>query len=362
MIRAIRHEYRMIALGLGAAVVMAIAHLAMGGGIAPVFWFAAIVIAFLYGFTYVWVHVGLRNQQSTADYYPIEEARKFVSPHSRVVVIAKNGVARAHPDSHIMRPHVAGNDAGLDGENVVMTYCAIANLGIGYTPEIDGQALKLEVLAQHGNNLILRDNVTGEPIQHIYGHRERDGRDGRTMAPWPTFRMTFRGFEKAYPSGQVFLNKPSANPLLRVFDLVAEILFSYGIGRQHDETAPVMDNMTHFDERLPNKTYVWGIDIADDAVCYTDDFILENGGLINATVGGRPIVVYQDLKLESIGIWYNESGAPVTRMDFFGDSDRGPLKRCERLKSGLFWHVWAEFYPHTDINRTNGSKRPDLGG
>jgi hypothetical protein len=43
----------------------------------------------------------------------------------------------------------------------------MANLGIGYTPEADGEKLDLEVLAQHGNNLILRDNRTGEPVQQI---------------------------------------------------------------------------------------------------------------------------------------------------------------------------------------------------
>lgn len=54
-----------------------------------------------------------------------------------VLVIENNGLARAHPDSHLLRPHLAGNDEGLDGENVIMTYCAIANLGLGYIPEIN---------------------------------------------------------------------------------------------------------------------------------------------------------------------------------------------------------------------------------
>ena len=183
MVRFIRYEYRLIAAGLAAAAIMAFAHLSMGGGPAPVFWIAVIGILFLYAFPYVWVHLGLRNQRNSAKYYSIEEAKSLVSPSNSVVVIEKDGVARAHPDSQIMRPHLAGNDEGLAGENVVMTYCAMANLGIGYTPEIDGKKVDLEVLAQHGNNLILRDNVTGEPIQHIYGYRERDGKSGPTMKP-----------------------------------------------------------------------------------------------------------------------------------------------------------------------------------
>ena len=109
-----------------------------------------------------------------------------------MVVIEKDGVARAHPQAQLMRPHLAGNEEGLDGENVVMTYCAMANLGVGYTPEVEGEKLELEVLAQHGNNLILRDNKTGEPIQQIYGFREADAApeaDGAACPLRPSLAM-----------------------------------------------------------------------------------------------------------------------------------------------------------------------------
>jgi hypothetical protein len=299
----------------------------------------------------VWVHLGLRNQVDSAQFYSIKESKKFVAPASSVIVMENNGKARAHPDYEMMRPHFAGNEAGLAGENVVMTYCAMANLGIAYTPEIEGEALDLEVLAQHGNNLILRDNTTNEPIQHIYGHRERDGRNGPGMKAWPSFRMSYRGFQKAFPEGEVFLNRPSSNLFLRLLDMITDPAFSIGINQQHREEKPVMDNMSYSDNRLPNKTYVWGINIGNDAVCYTQDFIVENGNLVNAVIGERPIVISWDPVYESLGAWYNDSGFPVTRIDFFGDSDHGKLKRVESLKSGLFWHVWVEFFQDTDINR-----------
>jgi len=354
MIRFIRNEYKFIGAGLAAAVVMTVTHLGFGAGPVWLFWTALALVAFLYGFPWVWVHLGLRNQADKASFYSIEEATKFVAPASQVLVIVNNGKARAHPDYEMMRPHLAGNDEGLDGENVVMTYCAMANLGIGYTPEIEGEKLELEVLAQHGNNLVLRDNTSNEPIQHIYGQRERDGRSGPGMKPWPTFRMSFRGFQKAYPEGEVFLNPPASNPFLRLLDMLTDPAFSIGISRQHREEKPVMDNMSHYDDRLPNKTYVWGINIGDDAVCYTQDFIVEKGNLVNAVIGGRSVVIAWDPIYESIGAWYNDSGIALTRTDFFGASDQGNLKRVETLKPGLFWHVWVEFFKDTDINRVNG--------
>ncbi|MEP1932888.1 MAG: DUF3179 domain-containing (seleno)protein [Roseibium sp.] len=362
MLRFIRNEKRLVAIGLGAALIMTLAHFALGGGPFWLWLIAILLCALFYGFPMVWVHVGLRNQKNSATYYSIAEAQEWVSPSSPVVVIENNGVARAHPDAQIMRPHLAGNDEGLDGENVIMTYCAMANLGIGYSPEVEGQKLELAVLAQHGNNLILRDNATGEPVQQIYGFREKDvdtsadgpvcpARPGLRMKSWPTFRMTFRGFQKAYPDGTVFINKPPSNPLLALFDVALETVFSSEIAKQHRIAKPVMDNMTHFDDRLHNKTYIWGVDINGDAVCWTDDFVVANGNLVNATVGGQDLVVAWDPKFESLGVWLNDTGAPVTEIDFFGQTPNGQLKRADMLKPGMFWHVWAQYYQHTDINR-----------
>ncbi len=368
MVRFIRNENRLVGAAVGGVILMSLMHFAFGAGPGWIYWFALVLSLIFIGFPYVWVHVGLRNQKTTARYFSIDEAREFVSPTSQVLVIENDGVARAHPDAQIMRPHIAGNDEGLGGKNVVMTYCAMANLGIGYTPEVEGQPLELEVLAQHGNNLILRDNTTGEPIQQIYGFREADTSETESgavcplkpslaMKPWPTFRMTFRGFRKAYPDGTVFLNKPPKNPILYLFDAALEMLFSASIGKQHREAAPVMDNMSHFDDRLDNKTYVWGMNIGDDAVCWTDDFVVENGNIVNADVGGKPVVVAWHPRYESLGVWYNTTGAPVTEIDFFGNTAAGKLERVETLKPGMFWHVWVEFFPHTDINRI--SKQAD---
>ena len=364
MIRFIRNEYRLLAIGLSGYALMTIAHFSLGAGARWVWIAASLVFALFYVFPYIWVHVGLRNQKNSARYYSIEEAKEYVSPSHQVIVIENNGVARAHPQAQLLRPHLAGNDEGLDGENVVMTYCAMANLGIGYTPEVEGEKLELQVLAQHGNNLILRDNKTGEPIQQIYGFREADAapkeetdgaacplRPQLAMRPWPTFRMTFRAFQKAYPEGTVFINKPPKNPILYLFDMALEMLFSSSIDRQHRENKPVMDNMTHYDDRLPNKTYVWGVNFGNDVVCWTDDFVVEQGNVVNAEVGGHPLVVAWDPRYESLGVWYNDTGKPITEIDFFGKTPAGQLKRVETLKPGLFWHVWVEFFPHTDINR-----------
>ena len=364
--RFIRNEHKFLAVGLIAWLIAMIAYIGFGAGNGWVFWISTLLAAALTAFTWVYVHLGLRNQKDKAQFFRVEEAKEFVSPTTQVIVLENNGVARAHPQPQLMRPHLAGTADGLDGENVIMTFCAIANLGLGYTPEVEGHKVDLEVLAQHGNNLVLRDNETGEPVQQIYGFRAKDqdmSKDGPacplrptlSMAPWPTFRMTFRGFEKAYPEGTVFLNKPPSNPFLYVLDFAMELAFTATIQKHHTEARPIMQNLERpIDPRLPTKTYVWGVNIGDDAVCWSDDYVVANGNVVNAVVGGQPLVVVWDPIYESLNVWKNDTGADVTAVDVFGKSPRGQLARSPDVKPGLFWHVWAEFFPHTDINRSGG--------
>jgi hypothetical protein len=103
MIRFIRNEYRLLAVGLGATALMAFSYFILSSGSGWLLWPALLVLAVLYVFPWIYVHLGLRNQMNTAKYYSIDQAMELVSPSSSVVVIEKDGIARAHPDSQIMR-------------------------------------------------------------------------------------------------------------------------------------------------------------------------------------------------------------------------------------------------------------------
>src|SRR5210317_1365184 len=157
MLQAIRIENKLVALGLAGTTIAVAVHYAGGAGPGWLTVTMAIVNGFMVGFPWVWLHVGLRNQQNSATYYSIEEAKAYLRPDESVIVIENNGEARAHSDYHIKRPHLAGSPEGLGGENVIMTYCCMTHLGHGFKPEINGETLDLEVIAQHGNNLIMKD-------------------------------------------------------------------------------------------------------------------------------------------------------------------------------------------------------------
>ncbi len=354
MVFAIRHEYQIIATSLISLGVAAWLDYHYGVGLGPSTTILVVLNLLLVGFPFVWLHFGLRNQQSSATYYPIDEARKFVRSEDSVIVIENGGEARAHPDYHIKRPHLAGTPEGLGGENVIMTYCCMTHLGLGYKPEIDGKPQDLTVIAQIGNNLIMRDAERGEPIQQMYGTRECDGRDSnRAMQQWPTFRMTFRGFQKAYPEGRVFLNKiPSfwKNPLLFVLDHFVEVVFLWGTVPHHTNESLMFDTMDVVDDRLLMKDLVWGFNVGNDSVAYTEEYVRDHDGPVNTTVGGRDIVVAWDDEYESLGIYYNDTGKPVSSINFWGDTDGKRLERVETVKAAAYWCVWVNYFPETDLN------------
>ena len=354
MIKAIRNENKLVLTGLIGTGLAVYLHVAHGAGTGWVTISLACANAFMVGFPWIWLHKGLRNQQNSATYYTIEEAKDYLRPDESVIVIENNGEARAHSDYHIKRPHLAGTPEGLGGENVILTYCCMTHLGHGFKPEIKGEKLNLEVIAQHGNNLIMKDLNTGEPIQQMYGTRECDGRYAEGMQEWPTFRMPFKAFEKAYPEGKVFLNKIvpfRKNPVLFLFDHFVEIVFLWATVA-HDRTQFLMcETMDHKSDSLHAKEYVWGFNVGKDSVAYTQDFIREHNDLINVEIGGRDIVVAYDRDYESVGVYYNDSGQPVSQLDFWGESDQGKLQRVETVKAATYWCVWFNYYPETGLNR-----------
>jgi hypothetical protein len=118
---------------------------------------------------------------------------------------------------------------------------------------------------------------------------------------------------------------------------------------QSDE--PAFPTISEFDDRLPNKQLVYGLNVGDDYVAYTKQFVQEQGGLLNVEIGGRALVIYQDKEFDSLAAYYNESGSAIRSVDLFGQSDQGSLPRVETLKSGIFWFIWYEFYKSTDLNR-----------
>jgi hypothetical protein len=87
-------------------------------------------------------------------------------------------------------------------------------------------------------------------------------------------------------------------------------------------------------------------------VAYSIGFIKQQGNLINTIIGGTPVVINYDSQLDIVTAFFKNDEAPVKKIDVFGKIPGGEqLERVNTLKSKLFWFVFVEFYPDTDVNR-----------
>jgi hypothetical protein len=211
-------------------------------------------------------------------------------------------------------------------------------------------------MTQLRNNLVMWDTNSGEPVQQFWGSMESDGEHGPAMREWPTLRMPFGSFRELYPDGEVFINgirQQSDNFLVRLWDtVVRDGMMLHAVRTlQWQSDNPAFPTIKEFDDRLGKKQLVYGINVGDDYVAYTKQFVQQQGGPLNVKIGGKPLVIYYDEEYDSIAAYYNDSGLPVHSVDLFGHSDRGELTRVETMKSAIFWFIWYDFHKRTDVNR-----------
>jgi hypothetical protein len=328
------------------------------------------ICLFLFYSGYINPHLMFRSQQHSAKFVPVSNARPYFErtfdwarygwqkydsvDDISVIVLETDQGALAYSDYFILQPHVA-TGGPIDGEEVVMTYCGLTNMGIAYSPVIDGQPLELSVMTQLENNLVLFDHNTGEPIQQIYGTMEGQPERGK-MREWPTIRMPLSSFEALYPDGHVFVNEIpdfAENPLIAAWDrLTRHVMMYNGVSLQWVGDEPAFPTIDEFDDRLPRKALIYGVNVGEDYVAYTEEFIRAEGGIINVDVGGRPVVLAYDDRWDAVGAFYNDTGLPVAAINIMGDTNDGRrLPRVETLKSEVFWFIWANFHRSTDVNR-----------
>lgn len=314
-----------------------------------------------------------RPLQHQAKFVSIDEARAYLE-HSLpymsflgkntlhtiddidMVVLETDQGAIAYANYYLLQPHVVKGGL-VNGHEVVMTYCGLTNAALAISPEIGGERLDLGVMTQLENNLVMFDRNSCEPIQQIRGHMELHPEKGR-LREWPTVRMPYSSFKRLYPNGKVFVNEIarfSGNPFLSVWDKITRnVIMFWGVGLQWTTDDPAFPTIKEFDGRLPRKTLVYGINVSDDYVAYTKQFVIDNTGTkpLNVEIGGRKIVVAYDPTYDTIGMFYNPMRGEITQVDVFGNSPSGKLSRVETVKNAVFWFIWAHFFPQTDVNRS----------
>ncbi len=334
-------RYRKIAMIMAvicfsAGLYIALAHAALSGTV-----LALDAVAFIALFVGGYINVPylmFRPQQRGAKYISVNEARKYLTPANRVMVVEVNGDARAFFHDWIARPHIAGDIIG--GQEVVLTYCSLSHLGLAYSPQLDDKKLDLKVMLQLENNLVMFDEDSNQPIQQIRGTLENSG---EKLKKYPTQVMPFGSFAKIYPKGRLFYNPPQGWWDRMVRTMVLDVT-----ERQYTTDKPAFPTIRHVDDRLPPKEMVFGIVINGMARAYSRDFLKQNSFVTIPHDGQETALVYYP-EFDSVAAFACPPGEKVTEIDIYGNSPAGKLDRIP-LDSEVLWMVWSNFHPATVLN------------
>lgn len=283
-----------------------------------------------------------RSQQNKSVYISIAEAEKmdYLKNDDRLLVVDHNGVQKAYPPENIWQAHIFDGDYG--GDNVVMAYCVMTNLATPYVNKEEDGGYNFKVLAQTNNNLLIWDTNSNEIIQQITQEYEfsKDKLD-----PLPILEMTFRGFKKLYPEGEILYNVWDT-PLEKVVSMMFDTEETW-----HGEEW--MFKTSNFDDkRLPSKENIIGIrdDEQQKQIAFTKDFIKKKG-IYNFEVGNKKLVMVYFPEYETIACYNREKNGQVfdiTAISIDGKTEFGTLDR-EYIYNSVLWAVWAYFYPDSEV-------------
>ena len=332
---------------------LATAFYAFGLGRPIVFWSCLSIALVLFGIGYIKLHF-FRNIRSGAScYVPVEQAQERLEKTESLIVVETASGALGFPVKQLAGQRIIGlGDTCRSGS--FLTFCRDSNLGIAYVPEIGEREVQPQALTELQSNQVIWDRVSGRLIQQIWGQFDAARPHGPTMTELPSFRMPVWGFAKAFPEGRVFLgsaNVPSKNIIRKIVARIYEGLWLWGPTNQSEPTGPTFPTIERIDNRLPDGKRVYAASLDKDCAAWTEQFVRENNNLVNTALGNRNIVIAYHNEFDSIAMYLNEGGNQVSWVKFGGRSDQGTLPRLETMKSGVYWAVWQNFFPNTDVNR-----------
>ena len=204
----------------------------------------------------------------------------------------------------------------------------------------------------------MRDRQTDTIWAHLDGTAVRGPMAGERLPILPLPQMTWGEWKTAYPETLVL------NPDTPFKDRYTSPV---RIG------VPGRDEAQYGDDRLPSNALVVGAEVQGEFVGFPIDKVRAEGGIVNAEVGGKPVVVLYDAQTET-GIAYlrtidgrnlvfgreSAQDAPLKVLDtetgslgdIHGEAISGPLAGASlTFVPSLIseWYGWSAYHPETGL-------------
>ena len=246
------------------------------------------------------------------------ESAKHVLPESRVLGVARNGVAKAYP-VNILTWHEIVNDRFGD-EAVLVTYCPLCGTGMAFDPPKDFADASFGVSGLlYNSDMLLYDRGTESLWSQIVGLAITGPMKGRRLTALPTANTTWREWLARHPNTLVLSEQTGhrrdywTNPY-DGYERTNQILFPVG----------------HTDSRYHPKEWVLGLELDGARRAWPFAELRAAGtAVVEDRIGDTPVRVHFD-------------AANHTARVYDANSNELP---------GLmaYWFAWVAFHPQTGV-------------
>jgi len=242
---------------------------------------------------------------------------EFLTPDSRVLGVARNGIVRAYPIA-ILNWHEVVNDR-FRGESVVVTFCPLCGTGMAFIANVAEQKLEFGVSGLlYNSDVLLYDRQTQSLWSQIASMAVTGPLKGRKLTTIPISHTSWADWRSRYPATSVLAPETGS-----ARDYTRDPYEGYT--RQEQLMFPVR----HSSRRYHPKEQVIGIDVNGRHKAYPFTELARASAPFDDTIGGQRV-----------------------RIEFDGLHRTGRVRDTagRELASVIaFWFAWYAFHPDTEV-------------
>jgi len=245
-------------------------------------------------------------------------AADHVPDDAVVIAISYGGEHRAYP-ARILDRHEIVNDT-IAGEPIAITWCPLCGSAVGIRREINGETTELGVSGVLFNSdLVFYDRATNTLWDQIEAKGIVGPLTGEELELVPVTMTRWSRWRDAHPDTLVLSSSTG-------FDRD----YSTDPYERYRGSTTLMFPVSQQDQRIQPKAVVFGFDLDQGPVAYTESLLQEHGAFQHTLAGVNHVVTLHD-------------DGTVTLQKAESELLFVPIR--------LYWFAWYTFHPQTELVR-----------
>jgi len=317
----------------------------------------------------------IKDEIEALDHPPLVspiEAEDVLLDEEMVFGVHLNGEARAYP-LRFMDVHELANDT-VGSRPILISFCTLCGSAVLYDREVEGvvHSFGNSGLLFRGNKLMF-DRETNSLWSNIWGKAVVGplSEKVRELKRYPLDQTTWGQWKQLHPDTKVLLIRTAIRD--KRLQIPGSDPYRPGEAyRDYRHSPDAIYPVTKRDDRLPPKSWVYGIVIQGQAKAYPMNLLNETRILNDALANTNVLLITERIADSTKDLWgmqgnvhayarashifrLNESGALQDESGHLWERQEESLinpatgEKLPRLATGnkSFWFAWVEFYPAT---------------